>query len=117
MVPSFAPHLPSDACSCHSSTMDPSSSIPDSAPVSSRVSNDIAFHIDVDIVQCNQQQMADLSIPFFAMQNGRFSESQITDIGFSENGIMAIGRFSKIGRLGHLFPNVLLEVLSFSNRF
>ncbi len=68
MVPSFAPHLPSDACSCHSSTMDPSSSIPGSAPVSSRVSNDI-------------------------------------------------DRFSKTGRLGHLFPDMDLEVLSFSNRF
>ncbi len=68
MVPSFAPHLPSDACSCHSSTMDLSSSIPGSAPVSSRVSNDI-------------------------------------------------DRFSKTGRLGHLFPDMLLEVLSFSNRF
>ncbi len=117
MVPSLAPHLPSDACSCHSSTMDPSSSIPGSAPVSSRVSNDIAFHIDIDKVQCNQQQMAALSLPFFAMLNGGFSESQIADIGFSENGITAIGRFSKTGRLGHLFPNMLLEVLSFSNRF
>ncbi len=61
--------------------------------------------------------MAALSIPFFSMLNGRFSESQIADIGFSENGITAIGRFSKTGRLGHLFPNMLLEVLSFSNRF
>ncbi|CAK9203458.1 unnamed protein product [Sphagnum troendelagicum] len=56
MAPSFAPWLPSDACSCHSSTMDPCSSICGSAPVSSRVSNGIAFHIDGDIVQCNNQK-------------------------------------------------------------
>jgi hypothetical protein len=61
--------------------------------------------------------MAALSIPFFAMLNGGFSESRIADIGFSENEIMAIDRFSKTGRLGHLFPDMVLEVLSFSNRF
>ncbi len=56
MAPSFAPRLPSDACSSHSSTMDPCSSICGSAPVSSRVSNDIAFHIHGDIVQCNHHK-------------------------------------------------------------
>ncbi|CAM6033069.1 unnamed protein product [Sphagnum compactum] len=109
-------------CSCHSSTTDLSSSIPGSAPVSSSVSNDISFHIDGDIVHCNRQKMAALSIPFFAMLNGGFSESQIADIEFSENGITAVAmraidRFSKTGRLGHLSPDMLLEILSFSNRF
>jgi len=57
-----------------------------------------------------------LSIPLFAMLNGGFSKSQIVDIEFSENGIMVVA-MRAIDRLGHLSPNMLLEILSFSNIF
>ncbi|XP_024533927.1 ethylene-overproduction protein 1 [Selaginella moellendorffii] len=84
--------------------------------------DDIVFLFGSERVHCNRQKIAALSAPFYAMLNGCFTESQTRAIQFSENGISVAGMkvvdtFSKTGTLGRLPPKIILEVLSFSNRF
>ena len=80
------------------------------------------FHIGDRKVACNRKSLAALSAPFQAMLFGCFAESRIIEIDFSNNGIsasgmVAIGDFSKTGVLGPKPLAILLELLTFSNRF
>lgn len=121
LTPGFAPDLPSDPCACR---CPPGESISNAAeyPLYNSFANDLVFHIGGDQVFCNRQKIAGLSVPFNAMLNGCFVEARRVDIRFSNNGISvtgmrAVDHFSKTGRLARLSPEMLLEILSFANRY
>ncbi|KAF9603083.1 hypothetical protein IFM89_033808 [Coptis chinensis] len=69
-----------------------------------------------------RQKIAALSTAFNAMLNGDFTESLQEDVDFSKNGISPSGMreirdFSETGSLNEICPDLLLEVLIFSNKF
>ncbi|XP_004492482.1 ethylene-overproduction protein 1 isoform X2 [Cicer arietinum] len=84
--------------------------------------NDMSFCIGDSEIRCSRYSMASLSRPFMAMLYGGFVESRKEKINFSLNGVsvevmMAVEVFSRTKRLNQ-FPNsVVLEMLSFANRF
>ncbi|KAL2650901.1 hypothetical protein R1flu_019029 [Riccia fluitans] len=121
LVPGFAPKLALEPCACESPDAD-GALLVDECSTSGSVRNDIVFLIENERVFCNRQRISCLSCPFHAMLNGCFSESRATEIEFSDNGISpagmrAVDEFSKKGRLGILAPELVLELLSFANRF
>ena len=74
------------------------------------------------MVVCNREKIAALSNPFHAMLFGCFTMSQRTKIDFSHNGISvqgmkAVDEFSKIGCLEQFLLEVVLELLTFGNKF
>ncbi|KAF9618585.1 hypothetical protein IFM89_002280 [Coptis chinensis] len=87
-----------------------------------RVSRIVFFQIEDERIACDRQKIAALSAPFNAMLNGGFTESLQEDIDFSKNGISpsgmrAIKDFSETGSLNEICPDLLLELLIFSNKF
>ncbi|KAG8477729.1 hypothetical protein CXB51_027548 [Gossypium anomalum] len=82
----------------------------------------VNFKIGDEIIVCDRQKIASLSAPFHAMLNGYFTESSSQDIDLSENnisplGMRTIGEFSITGSLSEVHPDLLLEILVFSNKF
>lgn len=85
-------------------------------------SETVYFKIRDEKIRCDRQKMASLSIPFQAMLNGCFTESNMKIIDLSENGISPLGmnevsKFSMIGSLGDISLDILLEILVFANKF
>ncbi|XP_077214462.1 ethylene-overproduction protein 1-like [Tasmannia lanceolata] len=83
---------------------------------------DIAFCIGDEEVICSRHKIAALSKPFRTMFYSCFTESRREKINFSQNGIsvngmLAVEVFSRTGRLDGFPPDILLELLSFANRF
>ncbi|XP_024388746.1 ethylene-overproduction protein 1 [Physcomitrium patens] len=121
LTPGLSVDLPTDPCACRCPPGETSSQAGEYRPYNSFV-NDIVFHLGGDAVPCNREKIAGLSMPFNTMLNGVFLEARMCDIGFSKNGISvtgmrAVDHFSKTGRLARLSPEMLLEILSFANRF
>ncbi|KAG6554555.1 hypothetical protein Mapa_003934 [Marchantia paleacea] len=121
MLPGFAPKLALEPCACEGPDAD-GALLVDECSTSGSIRNDVVFLIDNDRVYCNRQRIACLSGPFRAMLNGCFAESRANEIEFSDNGISPLGmravdEFSKLGRLGFLAPDLVLELLAFANRF
>lgn len=88
----------------------------------SKSSPTVVFRIGSERVCCDRQKMACLSAPFCAMLNGCFAESQSEEINFSENnispmGMRVISEFSMTGCLNKVSSDLLLEVLTFANKF
>ncbi|CAL5192358.1 unnamed protein product [Lathyrus oleraceus] len=84
--------------------------------------NDMYFCIGESDIRCNRYAMASLSRPFMAMLYGGFVESRRERINFSLNSVnvevmMAVEVFSRTKRLSQFPNNVVLEMLSFANRF
>lgn len=84
--------------------------------------NDVSFYIGEEEIKCVRYKMGTLSTPFKAMLYGGFKESRKGKIDFSQNGISVEGMravevYSRTSRLDSLSPNIVLELLSFSNRF
>lgn len=84
--------------------------------------SDVSFYIRGERVKCVRYKIASLSIPFKAMLYGGFKESKIRKIDFSENGISvegmkAVELYSRTRKLESFSPNIVMELLSFSNRF
>lgn len=82
----------------------------------------VVFRIGSERICCDRQKMACLSSPFCAMLNGCFAESHSEEIDFSENnispkGMRAISEFSMTGYLNELSIDLLLEILTFANKF
>uniref|UniRef100_A0A0E0LHS2 BTB domain-containing protein n=1 Tax=Oryza punctata TaxID=4537 RepID=A0A0E0LHS2_ORYPU len=89
---------------------------------SSKVSPAVTFQIRDGKVTCNRHKIAALSIPFWSMLNGPFTESQLDLVDLSENGISlegmtAVSEFSCTYSLEDLPLEILLEVLVFANTF
>ncbi|EAZ02966.1 hypothetical protein OsI_25106 [Oryza sativa Indica Group] len=89
---------------------------------SSKVSPVVTFQIRDGKVTCNRCKIASLSIPFWSMLNGPFTESQLDLVDLSENGISlegmrAVSEFSCTYSLEDLPLETLLEILVFANTF
>ena len=87
-----------------------------------QVSRNVSFRIGDEKIVCDRQKISSLSAPFNAMLNGCFTESLCEDIDLSENnispsGMRAVKEFSMTGSLSEVPPNLLLEILLFSNKF
>ncbi|KAK4341993.1 hypothetical protein RND71_037809 [Anisodus tanguticus] len=82
----------------------------------------VCFCIGNEQVNCIRGKIAALSGPLKSMLYGDFIESDkeridFTHIGISVDGMRAVDFFSRTGRLDSYPPNILLELLSFANRF
>ncbi|GMH02394.1 hypothetical protein Nepgr_004233 [Nepenthes gracilis] len=103
--------------------IDLSSQSSEDMPISSsQTFKSVIFRIGNEKVQCDRWKIAGLSAPFNAMLNGCFTESHCEEIDLSENyispvGMRAISEFSLTGCLSVVPPNVLLEILAFTNKF
>ncbi|XP_058110353.1 ethylene-overproduction protein 1 isoform X2 [Magnolia sinica] len=83
---------------------------------------DVTFCIGDEEVVCIRHNIAMLSRPFQTMLYGCFTESRRKKINFTQNGISvkamrAVAKFSRTGRVDMFRPNIVLELLSFANRF
>ncbi|KAG8100532.1 hypothetical protein GUJ93_ZPchr0013g34300 [Zizania palustris] len=88
----------------------------------SQVSCTVTFQIRDGKVACDRCKIAGLSIPFYSMLNGPFTESQRDLVDLSENGISlegmrAVSEFSCTYSLEDLPLEILLEILVFANTF
>ncbi|KAJ4840516.1 Ethylene-overproduction protein 1 [Turnera subulata] len=84
--------------------------------------SDVSFRIDSEVVHCVRFRIADLSVPFKTMLYGGFVESRSGSIDFSEDGISAEGMravevYSRTRRVDFFCPEIVLELLSFANRY
>ncbi|KAL3358754.1 hypothetical protein AABB24_015717 [Solanum stoloniferum] len=82
----------------------------------------IHFCIHNQEVNCIRGRIAALSAPLKSMLYGDFIESDkekidFTHIGISVDGMRAVDSFSRTRRFDSYPPNILLELLSFANRF
>lgn len=83
---------------------------------------DMSFCIGDEEVRCIRYNIASLSRPFTALLYGNFTESRREKINFSRNGISVDGMraaeiFSRTKRLDSFDPSIVLELLSFANKF
>ncbi|XP_042066841.1 ethylene-overproduction protein 1 isoform X1 [Salvia splendens] len=83
---------------------------------------DMWFCVGEDEVRCNRFKISSLSRPFKSMLYGNFVEAKKERIYFAQNGISAKAIraaevFSRIKSVDSFDPNVVLELLSFANRF
>ncbi|XP_059429582.1 ethylene-overproduction protein 1-like [Corylus avellana] len=84
--------------------------------------SDVSFCIGNEEIQCVRYRIAALSRAFNVMLYGRFLESKMDKIDFSRDGISVKGMravevYSRTRRLDLFSPEVVLELLSFANRF
>ncbi|KAI8574045.1 hypothetical protein RHMOL_Rhmol01G0324100 [Rhododendron molle] len=84
--------------------------------------SDVCFRLGDGEIYCMRERIAALSRPLEAMLYGGFIESKRERIDFSEMGISvegmrAVDVFSRTRRLDSVAPGVVLELLSFANRF
>ncbi|KAJ4793112.1 Ethylene-overproduction protein 1 [Rhynchospora pubera] len=110
-------------CPCHP----PASLIPsDSTRVRHRgeadADGDLWFIIGEEEVLCVRSCIAALSIPLNALLYGGFAEAQRDRIDFTHNGISvsamkAVDVYSRTGQIDSLSPEIIVELLSFSNKF
>ncbi|XP_069145295.1 ethylene-overproduction protein 1-like isoform X2 [Solanum lycopersicum] len=82
----------------------------------------VHFCIQNQEVNCIRGRIAALSAPLKSMLYGDFIESEketidFTHIGISVDGMRAVDSFSRTRRFDSYPPNILLELLSFANRF
>ncbi|KAL8142548.1 hypothetical protein V2J09_015580 [Rumex salicifolius] len=82
----------------------------------------VTFLIGDEKVHCNRQKIASLSAPFYTMLNGCFTESHCHEIDLSQNNISSVGmrsisEFSNTGCVDDVPPDLLLEILTFANKF
>ncbi|XP_031271894.1 ethylene-overproduction protein 1 [Pistacia vera] len=83
---------------------------------------DFAFCIGDEEIYFNRYKIAALSSPFKAMLYGEFIESRRDKIDFSQGGISvkgmrAVETYSRTRRVDLFCPGIVLELLSFANRF
>lgn len=121
LIPGFTPSVAFDPCPCSSFWRQVEPDIRHCG-ASDFFEDDVVFRVGDRRVACHRQSLAALSPPFQAMLYGCFAESRTTEIDFSHNGISlagmaAVAEFSKTGILGQLPSVILLELLTFSNRF
>ncbi|KAE8722766.1 Ethylene-overproduction protein 1 [Hibiscus syriacus] len=84
--------------------------------------SDISFCVGNEEINCVRFKIAALSSPFKAMLYGSFMESKTYKIDFSQNdisveGMRAVDLYSRTRRVDSFSPEIVLELLSFANRF
>ncbi|XP_044483022.1 ethylene-overproduction protein 1-like [Mangifera indica] len=83
---------------------------------------DFAFCIGDEEINFNRYKVAALSSPFKGMLYGDFTESRRDKIDFSQSGISvegmrAVKTYIRSRRVDLFCPGIVLELLSFANRF
>lgn len=125
LVSGYDPESVYDSCMCSGTPRGESDgevSIDDEECSTSEEDGDMSFCIGDDEIRCIRYKMASLSRPFKAMLYGSFRESKREKINFSQNGISSEGMraaeiFSRTKRLDYFDPKIVLELLSFANKF
>ncbi|XP_061376049.1 ethylene-overproduction protein 1-like isoform X2 [Gastrolobium bilobum] len=132
LVPGYDPELEFDRCSCflrdiivdYDSDEECSTSNEDDDGGGGGAVSDLCFCIGDSEIRCRRYSMAALSRPFETMLYGGFVECRREKINFSRNGVsvevmMAAEVFSRNKRLNlsKFPPSVVLEMLSFANKF
>ncbi|XP_022732087.1 ethylene-overproduction protein 1-like [Durio zibethinus] len=84
--------------------------------------SDISFCVANEEINCVRFKIASLSSPFKAMLYGSFMESKCNKIDFSQNdisveGMRAVDLYSRTKMVDLFSPEIVLELLSFANRF
>ncbi|KAJ7959852.1 Ethylene-overproduction protein 1 [Quillaja saponaria] len=84
--------------------------------------SDVSFCIGNEEVNCVRYRIGSLSNPLKTMLFGYFAESKMNKINFSRSGISvkgmrALEMYSRTRRLDLFCPEIVLELLSFANRF
>ncbi|KAK6231178.1 hypothetical protein SCA6_001251 [Theobroma cacao] len=125
LVAGYNPESIYDPCICSRTPQgefDDDLSMADEECSTSDDSGDMSFCIGDDEIRCIRSNIASLSTPFRTMLCGGFRESRRERINFTNNGISAEGMraaevYSRTKRLECFDPQIVLELLSFSNRF
>ncbi|KAL6138917.1 hypothetical protein ACLB2K_064196 [Fragaria x ananassa] len=83
---------------------------------------DMSFYIGEDEIRCVRYKIALLSTPFSTMLYGGFTETRREKINFTQNGVSpeamrAVEVYSRTGKLDSFEVRIVLDLLSFSNRF
>ncbi|XVF08321.1 hypothetical protein REPUB_Repub06bG0216500 [Reevesia pubescens] len=125
LVAGYNPESIYDPCICSRTPrgeFEDDSSIGDGECSTSDDDGDMSFCIGDDEIRCIRSNIASLSIPFRTMLYGGFRESRRERINFTQNGISVEGMraaevYSRTKRLYSFDPRIILELLSFSNRF
>ncbi|XP_059305051.1 ethylene-overproduction protein 1-like isoform X2 [Lycium ferocissimum] len=107
-------------CQCHHGLGAPNNEIEISHFGNS--DSQVCFCIGKEEINCIRGKIAALSAPLKSMLYGHFIESDkeridFTHIGISVDGMRAVDFFSRTRRLDSYPANILLELLSFANRF
>ncbi|CAN0927849.1 Ethylene-overproduction protein 1 [Linum grandiflorum] len=118
----YDPESANDPCSCSSSRLDSDDVLIFDCSTSDDADADISFCIGGEEIRCNRFRIASISNPFRAMLYGDFMESRREKIYFSMNsisveGMKAVELFSRTKKLDIVDLPLLLELLSFANRF
>ena len=85
-------------------------------------SAEVRFLVGEESIIGDRRLIAALSKPFSTMLYGSFTESKLETIDMTKNGISAaamrgIVRFSQVGRFNDVSPSILMEILTFANKF
>lgn len=121
LVSGYDPESAFDSCICIRTprAMD---DVGDEECSTSEEQGGVSFCIGEDVVSCVRSKFASLSVPLKTMLYGEFRESRREIINFSQNGFSVKGlraaeTFSRTRKLTLFEPDVVVELLSFSNRF
>ncbi|MBA0677535.1 hypothetical protein Goari_018935 [Gossypium aridum] len=125
LVPGYNPEFIYDPCVCSKNPRGESVddySIEDVECSTSDEYRDMSFCIGDNEIRCIRYCIASLSTPFRTMLYGGFRESRKEKINFTQNGISiecmkAAELYSRIRRVDSFDPRIILELLTFSNRF
>ena len=128
LIPGYDPESVFDRCLCLRGEVvdddddDDDDEIVEECSTSDDDDVELWFCIGDSEIRCRRYSMASLSRPIEAMLCGEFVESRREKINFSLNEIsieamVAAEVFSRTKRLSKLPPNVVLELLSFANKF
>ncbi|XP_062002006.1 ethylene-overproduction protein 1 [Rosa rugosa] len=125
LVAGYDPESVYDSCCCSRSGGDVDGETADAdeeCSTSKEEEADMSFYIGEDEIMCVRYKIASLSTPFRTMLYGGFTETRRQKINFSQNGVSpeamrAVEVFSRTGKLDSFEVRIVLDLLSFSNRF
>ncbi|CAL5420372.1 unnamed protein product [Camellia sinensis] len=125
LISGYNPESVYDPCTCYRSPREDSDaefSMGDEQCSTSEEDCDMSFCIGDEEIRCIRYNIALLSRPFKAMLYGSFLESRREKINFTQNGISISGMiaaeiFSRTKSVDSFEPAIVLELLSFANKF
>lgn len=124
LVDGYDPNLAFDHCKCNGMCDDMLNfhCTSNGECSTSEEDDNVCFCIENVDIYCVRDRIANLSTPLRVMLYGKFAESRkdkidFSHIGISAEGMSAVELFSRTRRFGCSSPKVVLEVLSFANRF
>lgn len=128
LVAGYDPESVFDSCGCSRTACHEANEVADVVMADEECSTseeedaDMSFCIGDAEIRCVRYKMASLSTPFRTMLYGGFIETRREKINFTQNGVSseamrAVEIFSRTGMLDSFEVRIVLDLLSFSNRF